>query len=279
MIGKCKALAGTTAATPKNEETTMSIVTLAKRIVEEGPQAHPSVSKAMLYTEITKRADATRRADETNESAFARFATTDADGRTLMAAYKVAGGDDYRPEPSADRSVLGTRPEERPIPPPNAAHDQLMRKAEALVAKVAKSGTGERITLEMAYEKVLSDPNNRALAQAALRPASTKGVPPVDEDEDGDDSKSPGSYQDDGGNTAHNARNAAIGRLSTDKDKTGRPDSATRTFGLSGRKAKIAARVQKFLTVCPNASDDEALGYALSRKSARKGVDARLKAS
>lgn len=76
-----------------------------------------------------------------------------------------------------------------------------------------------------------------------------------------------------------NARNAVIGRLSTDQDKTARPTSATRTFGLGSRKAKIAARVQKFLTMCPSASDDEALEYALSRKSARKGVDARLKAS
>jgi hypothetical protein len=67
--------------------------------------------------------------------------------------------------------------------------------------------------------------------------------------------------------------------LSTDKDKTGRPASATRTFGLSGRKAKIAGRVQKFLTMWPNASDDEALGYALSRKSVRKALDGRLKAS
>jgi hypothetical protein len=85
--------------------------------------------------------------------------------------------------------------------------------------------------------------------------------------------------QRDGGNTAHNPRNAVIGRLSTDQDKTARPTSATRTFGLDSRKAKVAARVRKFLTMCPAASDDEALGYALSSKSARKGVDARLKAS
>jgi hypothetical protein len=279
MIRKCKALYGIAAPAPNNEETTMCIVKLAKRIVEEGPQTFPSMTKAVIYAEMTKRADATRRADETSEGAFARFATTDADGRALFSAYKVAGGEDYQPEPSADRSLLGTRPEERPLPPPNAAHDQLMRKAQVLVANVAKSGTGKRITLEAAYEKVLTDPANRALAQAALRPASINGAPPVDEDEDEDDGNSSASYEDDGGNTAHNARTAVIGSVSTDKDKTGRPTSATRTFGLGGPKAKIAARVQKFLTMCPSASDDEALEYALSRKSARKRVDARLKAS
>jgi hypothetical protein len=145
----------------------MSILTLAKRIVEERPQAYPSVSKAMLYTEMTKRADATRRADETNESAFASFATTDADGRALFSAYKVAGGEDYHAEPSADR---GPRPGERPLPPPNAAHDALMRKAKALVETVAKSGTGKLLTVEQAFEKVLTDPANRLLAQTAMRP-------------------------------------------------------------------------------------------------------------
>jgi hypothetical protein len=279
MNWKCKALAGVVTPAPNNEETTMCIVTLAKRIVEEGPQACPSVSKAMLYTEMTKRAIATRRADETSEGAFARFATTTDDGRAMFAAYKVAGGEDYQPTPSADRGLLGPRPDERPLPPPNAAHDQLMLKAEALVAKVAKSGTGEPLTIEQAFEKVFADPANRALAQAALRPASMKCAPTADEDEDEDDGDSPASYEDDGGNTAHNASNAVTGRLSTDQDKTARPTSATRTFGLGSRKAKIAARVQKFLTMCPNASDDEALEYALSRKSARKGVDAGLKAS
>jgi hypothetical protein len=257
----------------------MCIVKLAKRIVEEGPQACPSITKAMIYAEIAKRAEATRRAAETPEMAFTRIATDTDEGRALFAAYKLARGEDYRPTSSTGGVSASPRSDARPLPPPNAAHDQLMRKAEALVDKVAKSGAGKRITLEAAYEKVLSDPANRALAQAALRPASINGAPPVDEDEDEDDGNSSASYEDDGGNTAHNPRSAVIGRLSTDADKTGRPASATRTFGLGSRKAKIAARVQKFLTMCPNASDDEALEYALSRKSARKGVDAGLKAS
>jgi len=277
MNWKCKALYGTAAPVENNTETSMSILTLAKRIAEEGPQAYPSVSKAVLYAEMVKRAEATRRAAETPETAFTRIATDTDDGRALFAAYKLALGEDYRPTSSTGVVSASPRSDARPLPPPNAAHDQLMRKAEALVDKVAKSGAGEGITLEMAYEKVLSDPANRALAQAAMRPASMQGAPSADEDED--DGNSSANYEDDGGNTAHNARNAAIGFLESDKDKTGRPTSATRTFGLGGRKAKVAARVQKFVTMCPNASDDEALEYALSRKSARKGVDARLKAS
>jgi hypothetical protein len=180
---------------------------------------------------------------------------------------------------ASDRGLLGPRPEGRPLPPRNAAHDALMRKAEGLVAQVTKGGTGKPLTIEQAFEKVFADPTNRALAQAALRPASMKGAPSADEDEDEDDSSLPSSHEDDGGNTAQNARNAVIGRLSTDKDRKGRPASAARTFGLGDRKAKVAARVQKFLTMCPAASDDEALGYALSGRKVRKAYDARLKAS
>ena len=153
-----------------------------------------------------------------------------------------------------------------------------MQKAQTLVDKVAKSGSGKPMTLETAYEKVLMDPANVELATAALYPAALKKSPSADDDENEDDGNSPSSYESDGGNTAQSARSAVIGRLSTDKDKTARPASATRTFDLSGRKAKIAARVQKFLAMCPGASDDEALGYALSRKSIRKSLEARLRA-
>jgi hypothetical protein len=179
---------------------------------------------------------------------------------------------------ASDAGLLGPRPEKRPVPPPNAAHDQLMRKAEALVAKIEKSGAGRRITLETAYEKVLTDPANRALAQAALWPAAMKSEPSTDEDEDEDEDKSSVRYDDDGGNTVHNPRSAVMGRLSTDEEKTGRPAAAARTFGLSARKAKVAARVRKFLTLCPAATDDEALGYALSPKRVRKVYNARMKA-
>jgi hypothetical protein len=275
MIGRCKALYGAAAPAPKNEETTMSIVTLAKRIVEEGAQAHPSVSKAMLYTEMTKRADATRRADETSEGAFARFATTDADGRALFAAYKLARGEDYRPTSSMGVVSASPRPEERPIPPPNAAHDALMRKAEALVAKVAKSGIDRPLTVEQAFEKVFSDPDNRALARSAVRPASMSGAASADQDQDEDDTQA--SYEDDGGNTAHNPRNAVIGRLERDSARIGRPTSAPRSLGLTGRTAKIKRRVEKFLTMCPASTDEEALGYALAPKRVRKAYEVRLR--
>jgi hypothetical protein len=269
MITEPRVSAGPHYQHQKNEETTMSILTLAKRIVEQGPQAYPSITKAMLYTEIAKLADATRRADETPEMAFTRIVTDTDDGGALFAAYKLAGGEEYKPPPSTN----GNGPYERPLPPPNAAHEELMRKAKELVGNVAKNRSAKPLTVEQAFEKLLADPTNRALAKAALGPALMNGVP--DEDDDEDDSQA--SYEDDGGNTAHNPRSAVIGRLESDKERTGRPTSATRTFGLNGRKAKIAARVQKFLTMCPKASDDEALGYALSRKRVRKRLEARLK--
>jgi len=53
---------------------------------------------------------------------------------------------------ASDRGLLGSRPEERPLPPPNASHEQLMRKAEALVTKVAKSTTGKPLTVERVIE-------------------------------------------------------------------------------------------------------------------------------
>ena len=73
------------------------------------------------------------------------------------------------------------------------------------------------------------------------------------------------SYEDDGVNTAHNPRDAVIGRFEGDNERTGRPTPAIRTFGLNGRKAKIRRRVEKFLTMCPAATDDDALSYAPSR--------------
>jgi len=61
---------------------------------------------------------------------------------------------------SSDRGLLAHAPWSARCPPPNAAHDGLMQKAEALVEKVAKSGSGKPMTLETAYEKVLMDPAN-----------------------------------------------------------------------------------------------------------------------
>src|SRR5215469_15336740 len=219
MIKKCNALARTAVPIPNNGQTEMSMLIIAKRIVEQGPQTYPSITKAALYQEMMKRAEVTRHANETPEMAFTRNATTDTDGRALFAAFKIARSGDHQPG-SANVGSVGARSERRPLPPPNSAHEQLMRKAEELVTKIAKSGTGRRITLETAYERVLTDPANRILAKAALRPASTNGAPTADEDEDGDDGNSPASYDDDGGNTA------LTGRLSTDADKAGRPASA-----------------------------------------------------
>ena len=59
-----------------------------------------------------------------------------------------------------------------------------MQKAQAVVDKVAKSGSGKPITLETAYERVLMDPANVELAKAALYPAAMKKRPSADDGED-----------------------------------------------------------------------------------------------
>src|SRR5215471_5963089 len=111
--------------TPNNEETTMSIVELAKRIIEQGPQAYPSITKGTLYQEMMKRAEVTRHANETPEMAFTRIATTDTDGRALFAAFKIARSGDHQPG-SANVGSVGARSERRPLPPPNSPQGQVM---------------------------------------------------------------------------------------------------------------------------------------------------------
>jgi hypothetical protein len=134
------------------------------------------------------------------------------------------------------------------------------------------------ITQSRAFEIFLENASEYALSAqgpSRCRPNGRTG----DQDEDNADGNSPASYDDDGGNTAQNARIAVIGRLNRDKDKTGRPASATRKFDLDGRKAKITVRVQKFLTMCPGARDNEGLGHVLSRKRVRKALEGRPSAA
>jgi hypothetical protein len=106
-----------------------------------------------------------------------------------------------------------------------------MEKAEALVAKVVKSGTGKPLTIEQAFEKVFSDPVNRALARAAMRPTSRKGTPSPDEE----DGKSPASYDDDGDNTAQNARTAVTGSAPTKTRRAGPPLQRGRSVSAGAR--------------------------------------------
>jgi hypothetical protein len=127
----------------------MDFIAMAKSIVEEGSPAYPSATKA----EMTKRAGGTRRVDESPEGAFARFATTTDDGRALLAAYKVASGEDYRPVP-ASAEPLAT----------SADCERLAKKAEKLCQDRSE------LSEARAFARVYEDPENRQLVDAD-RPA------------------------------------------------------------------------------------------------------------
>jgi len=112
------------------------------------------------------------------------------------------------------------------------------------------------------YKSRLKDRSARkahvASAALAAMDATSYVLEAPGEGEDEDDGKSPASYEDDGSNTSQNARTAAVGRLSTDKDRTGRPASAiqageadggaqfepARTLLPSNRKSCAEARLE-----------------------------------
>ncbi|HEY3883854.1 MAG TPA: hypothetical protein VGL62_01505 [Vicinamibacterales bacterium] len=130
----------------------------------DGPRAYPSVTKTKIYTEMAKRANATRRADETSEGAFARFATTTDDGRALLAAYKVAGGEDYRPS-----SLSPTTAEPAPT---SAAYQKLVSKAEEL------RQIHPELSEAQAFSKVYEAPENRELVDADRAAFQERAVRP-----------------------------------------------------------------------------------------------------
>jgi hypothetical protein len=61
-------------------------------------QAPLTLTKAEWYDEIRKRAERFRRADESLQSSAVRFATSDPDGKLLMAAYQKAKGPSWQPK-------------------------------------------------------------------------------------------------------------------------------------------------------------------------------------
>src|SRR5215472_3344720 len=79
----------------KGADTDM-MVRIAKSVVGGTPTGF---MKRDFFLEPQKRADQIREPGETREAVFSRYATTDPEGRLLLTAYKVAGGEDYSGEP------------------------------------------------------------------------------------------------------------------------------------------------------------------------------------
>jgi hypothetical protein len=81
----------------------------------------------------------------------------------------LAGGTEgSNPAPSTSESCANLTP-----PRGNAAHDQLMQKARALVERVAKSGARESLTIEQAFEKALTNPASPPPPRAPDRTAGS----------------------------------------------------------------------------------------------------------
>jgi len=88
---------------------------------------------------------------ETREGAFTRYATTDAEGRLLLHAHKMAGGEDYAGEPE--------KAEEEPKT--NEAYRRLM--------DLAAENRREGETVEQAFARLYADPKYRDLVVTEKR--------------------------------------------------------------------------------------------------------------
>jgi hypothetical protein len=125
-----------------------SMIVIAKSVIAGRPSAF---TKRDFFLELQKRADQVQRPDEKRESAFTRYATTDPNGRVLMHAHKLAGGEDYQGEPD----------EEDNQPFTNEGYRRLM--------DLANQNRREGETVEQAFARLYADPKNRDLVATEKR--------------------------------------------------------------------------------------------------------------
>jgi hypothetical protein len=114
----------------------------------EAPKISDTMTKRDLYAALERGAQLTRRDGETREQAFARYVGDNENGRALYEAYRTAPGEEPLPVAKAN---------DRPMPPLNAAYQELMRKAAAIAER-------DHLTEAQAFAKVFADPDNRHLA-------------------------------------------------------------------------------------------------------------------
>jgi len=125
-----------------------AIIGVAKSIIAGQPTAF---TKRDFFLEIQKRADQQRGPGETRERAFARYATTDPQGRLLFQAHKAADGVDYTGE--LDEA------DEKPVT--NEAYRRLM--------KLAADNRSDGETLEQSFARLYADPKYRDLVATEKR--------------------------------------------------------------------------------------------------------------
>jgi hypothetical protein len=125
-----------------------TMITIAKSVIAGQPSAF---TKRDFFIDLQKRADQNQRPGETREKAFARYATTDPNGRVLMQAHKAAIGEDYSGEPEKNDEA----------PTTSDAFRRLMDLANE------KREKGE--TAEQAFARLYADPNNRDLVSTEKR--------------------------------------------------------------------------------------------------------------
>jgi hypothetical protein len=89
----------------------MNTLLVAKAIVEDG-YVTKEFTREDFRVEIQKRAEATRKAGESPDQAFARFATTDPDGQVLMRAMRRAAD-----SPTRGSYLEGRRPNTASLQP------------------------------------------------------------------------------------------------------------------------------------------------------------------
>jgi hypothetical protein len=126
-----------------------SMITIAKSVIAGKPS---TFTKRDFFLELQKRADQTRQSGETKEQAFARYGTTDPDGRLLMQAHKASNGEDYSGEPETQKDEELTT---------NDAYRRLMDLAHE------KRKDGE--SLEQSFARLYSDPKYRNLVATEKR--------------------------------------------------------------------------------------------------------------
>jgi hypothetical protein len=131
-----------------------AMIAIAKSVIVGKPTTY---TKRDFFVELQKRADEYRQPNETRERAFARYATTEPNGRVLMQAHKAASGEDFTGEPDEDDDE----------PTTNEAFRRLMDLA------TEKRELGE--TVEQAFARLYSDPKYRDHRKAHARCPGRQG--------------------------------------------------------------------------------------------------------